>query len=71
MKLMDHNTDLLQKNARDIFSELCKNTKIGSAYEDEEKCKVKHPLAEELEKAAEQVFKEILYSRDHEEQDED
>jgi len=71
LKLIDHDTDLLEKNARDIFSSLCANLKIGSMYEDERKTKKMHPLAEEFEKAAEQVFKEVLYSRDLEEQDED
>jgi len=36
-------------------------------YEDEKKCKAKHPLAEEFEKVSEQVFKEVLNSRDLEE----
>jgi hypothetical protein len=39
-------------------------------FEDEKKVKAKHPLAEEFEKAAEQVFKELLHSKDLEEQDE-
>jgi len=71
MKLVNHDTDLLEKNARDMFSSLCANMKIGEMYEDEKKCKRKHPLAEEFEKAAEAVFKEVLYSKDLEEEDED
>ena len=39
-------------------------------FEDEKKVKAKHPLAEEFEKVAEQVFKELLHSKDLEEQDE-
>jgi hypothetical protein len=72
MKLVDHETELLQINAREIFSELCKNTKIGAMFEDEKKVKAKHPLAGEFEKVAEEVFKDLLYSKDiEEEQDED
>ena len=70
MRLFDYNTELLQKNAREIFSELCKNTKIGSLYEEESRTKSRHPLTEEFEKVAEQVFNEVLMSRDLEEQEE-
>jgi hypothetical protein len=71
MKLVDHETELLQINAREIFSELCKNTKIGAMFEDEKKVKAKHPLAGEFEKVAEEVFKDLLYSKDIEEQQEE
>ena len=62
MMLLDIETELLEKNAREIFSEMCKNTKIGSIYEDEGETKMKHPLAEEMKKVAEQVFNELLKS---------
>jgi hypothetical protein len=52
MKLANHESELLQKNAREVFGELCKNSKIGYMYEDEKKAKVKHPLADEFEKTA-------------------
>ena len=40
-------------------------------YEEESKTVAKHPLTDEFEKVAEQVFKELLMSGDLEEQEED
>lgn len=70
MRLKEYRTELLEKNARDIFAELCSTTKIGSMYEDERKVKARHPLAEEFEKIAKDVFNEVLNQKDLEEQDE-
>jgi hypothetical protein len=37
-------------------------------FEDQKKVKAKHPLAGELEKMAEEVFKDVLYSKDLEDE---
>jgi len=70
LKLIDYNNELLSKNARDIFSNLCEETHIGSMYENEKKIKAKHPLTDVFAEVAKEVFNEVLMSQDLEEPDE-